>query len=910
MAQEFLPKVWTEVQQRIDTCNIVREVLGHFALESIGQTSRASSFNFIVWVKVIFDLQRTYLQSSKPSDETLSYLLPPQILLKLIQHVLEKRNGLRHIDANNYRARRYFAAQTLLSGVRALQLRGMEDLLAELEWIDPIKPMVREWLKEIKEGPEEFILNKCYRGLNQMRRGPNPGSVWNKPACDVCELRDDAADLYPALTKRMLKDLTSQLSQAEINTDLQDAFWARFDIMWAVEAGYIQWRADILGNKDVSNEDCQAGSLIQVFEEITPERYAMFVLKHTWHNRRHGWDHSESRDDDPVSPEIDEALSSFYDFLRHRRGKLLGSNSEIKNLSTDLDQNIEAWIRTASSYGEYEDIRAGAEPLSTGYILSCPMLHVVPEHQLRSLIGEESDHIFRNPGLLDIPDYPIYCPRCPQRQLKTVIRHARRIDPLNSMSNQLKHLVEASIPPQESNAREQLILWRQNKAHWPSYKDHKLEIVPARTSNDIPPHVLRTPSSSNPQPSSPSSSVFPSPIRISSDVDDSASTKTTNTSARLKVGALFKNRRKSSTISKESALEATTKRDVLKSYCFSSDGKMLILWNSRSTHVYCSVIPTTDGPESVMMWEWFKFETKSAYVDLVAGGEQRVAVISKENKLYRLLIFSMSAPPNSEPMLERSLPRDKKLITRSISMSSDGKIVAVGADKEVLVYDVDKCINDTSLEPRVIKLSGMDVASQCLSFNEENLVIATRCWSGVNCVNCVNELVLYDLPTSQEVQRFKTKPTPFIATDVGLSAVFYDHTRREFILTGCINKGYGNVYSRRGNSAIYWPPESSKIQAAVACPSQSQYLLLGSSGGVYSVDLSDERSRKRPSKFEWEYKVSPPEYASQFVALAASKDDRIYFFRIEKEEMILEVIQGKNSPARRKEILGPLISDL
>lgn len=153
------------------------------------------------------------------------------------------------------------------------------------------------------------------------------------------------------------------------------------------------------------------------------------------------------------------------------------------------------------------------------------------------------------------------------------------------------------------------------------------------------------------------------------------------------------------------------------------------------------------------------------------------------------------------------------------------------------------------------------------------------------------------------------------STDNGLTAIFYDHRKKEIILTGSINKSYGNVYSRKNSHPIYWPPEISKIQTAVACPSESQYIFLGSLGGLYSVDLDEERSRKRPARFGWENKYSVPETSASsesstsFVALAAPGVGRIYTFRIEKEEMILEVILGKGAPARQG-FVGPSPLDI
>lgn len=60
-------------------------------------------------------------------------------------------------------------------------------------------------------------------------------------------------------------------------------------------------------------------------------------------------------------------------------------------------------MRRASAYGRYVDLRGSEQPLKTALILGCPMLHVVPEHQLKSLVQESYsnndvsciDHLFQ-----------------------------------------------------------------------------------------------------------------------------------------------------------------------------------------------------------------------------------------------------------------------------------------------------------------------------------------------------------------------------------------------------------------------------------------------------------------------------------------------------------------------------------
>lgn len=96
-----------------------------------------------------------------------------------------------------------------------------------------------------------------------------------------------------------MSKLTTQLSQETSSLDPQDHFWARFDIIWAVEAGYIQWCSDKLLGRYVIDDKCEVGSLVKILEEITPDWCSMSVLNHTWHNRKHGPIHTERVGVDP-----------------------------------------------------------------------------------------------------------------------------------------------------------------------------------------------------------------------------------------------------------------------------------------------------------------------------------------------------------------------------------------------------------------------------------------------------------------------------------------------------------------------------------------------------------------------------------------------------------------------------------
>jgi hypothetical protein len=99
-------------------------------------------------------------------------------------------------------AQRYFVARVLHSGLRALQLRRKpnDDLSMEeievFEDVSAIHELIQSWMSEAeKQDDEQFILRKCEIAILQISEGPRSNSLWHKPACGSCELRDNQKSL-------------------------------------------------------------------------------------------------------------------------------------------------------------------------------------------------------------------------------------------------------------------------------------------------------------------------------------------------------------------------------------------------------------------------------------------------------------------------------------------------------------------------------------------------------------------------------------------------------------------------------------------------------------------------------------------------------------------------------------------
>jgi hypothetical protein len=164
-----------------------------------------------------------------------------------------------------------------------------------------------------------------------------------------------------------------------------------------------------------------------------------------------------------------------------------------------------------------------------------------------------------------------------------------------------------------------------------SHAAQTIQHLPPLTDTDTELSFPPNPSPSSPLPISPKTSLTDQSIPSDSTVSTNGESKWT-----------FPFRRSSNNAPKQASRDSDLKaksKPVFQSFCFSADGKTLILWNKSKDHVYTSVIPARDGPESFEMWDWKKFFVPCA--TLVAGGRARVAAISKVFKLMRMTMKNL-----------------------------------------------------------------------------------------------------------------------------------------------------------------------------------------------------------------------------------------------------------------------------
>jgi hypothetical protein len=167
-----LAQVWKHLYDRADITHLLHEILGKYALatyEKAPAPIRDLTVQLFVQFRVIFDIQRTYLQARFPSAVSQSYLIPAPELFSSIRYLDKIRSEvygkISDTDKESLELR-FFAARGLLSGLRALVLLEASFPTNDL---DELHGSVNIWCWKAKDnGLETFVLGKCIYLLEQI----------------------------------------------------------------------------------------------------------------------------------------------------------------------------------------------------------------------------------------------------------------------------------------------------------------------------------------------------------------------------------------------------------------------------------------------------------------------------------------------------------------------------------------------------------------------------------------------------------------------------------------------------------------------------------------------------------------------------------------------------------------------
>lgn len=199
MSHQDVAAIWSTLQGRLDIDNIVQELIGRYYLKASQHRTdrallRACAFDHIVALRTIFDLQRTYLQSSELSFESRSSLLHPSILFSTISHLLEvKASAISTLDGfTDHDAYCSFIGQTFLSGLRALLLQKRDTPSTEHEAF--VLRFDEVWGCETLRDVDHFVINLLCRRILAELSSPDNETQYSKPACGTVKLRDLCQD--------------------------------------------------------------------------------------------------------------------------------------------------------------------------------------------------------------------------------------------------------------------------------------------------------------------------------------------------------------------------------------------------------------------------------------------------------------------------------------------------------------------------------------------------------------------------------------------------------------------------------------------------------------------------------------------------------------------------------------------
>lgn len=128
MSHCLLASIWTLLKDRTDVASIVNEAIGqHISCPTRLRPMGLATWTLTLLFKVVFDIQRLYLQAQTPSSTSKTYLLSPSQVIVYLQFVLScsPRSG----PSKHQPLFRRFVLITMLSGVRLLSLHRVRLLV-------------------------------------------------------------------------------------------------------------------------------------------------------------------------------------------------------------------------------------------------------------------------------------------------------------------------------------------------------------------------------------------------------------------------------------------------------------------------------------------------------------------------------------------------------------------------------------------------------------------------------------------------------------------------------------------------------------------------------------------------------------------------------------------------------------
>lgn len=248
-SHSLLATLWLELEGRNDTANILREILGQHTIELLrldtsSQAHVQHALRPILWIKALFDIQRSYQQAAAYADVPGTLL--PELVYAALLHILDARSRMfpEAHSGTDSAGQLLFVDHTMLSGFRLLTLLH--------EQLDRAKLLhLRQALlnasknKYAQPENEQFILSQLLPAALS-----TPSSTELQSGNAYClslrqmGLPTFSEGLYPlCLRPGRLIELSFAHIREGSHTWLT-WYWTLFDSIWASESALLQYHVD------------------------------------------------------------------------------------------------------------------------------------------------------------------------------------------------------------------------------------------------------------------------------------------------------------------------------------------------------------------------------------------------------------------------------------------------------------------------------------------------------------------------------------------------------------------------------------------------------------------------------------------------------------------------------------------
>lgn len=209
-----MPSPWfgRHYETALKLTTFIQELIGRYQLGALKCSSdrtifRARTFDHIVELRAIFDLQRTYLQFKSAISETKKLLLKPDLLLSTLFHLLEIKASTFRIEDGlpNHETYCSFIGQTQLSGLRTLMLLNRK--LGNKEYQPFLLLFEDVWECEYLSEVDRFINFLCRKMISALSN-PTNGKNYSEPAC--------GSNILPSFSNGMVSSKNTYLKAGKL----------------------------------------------------------------------------------------------------------------------------------------------------------------------------------------------------------------------------------------------------------------------------------------------------------------------------------------------------------------------------------------------------------------------------------------------------------------------------------------------------------------------------------------------------------------------------------------------------------------------------------------------------------------------------------------------------------------------